>query len=272
MSLKRPSTRVTCWLTSRHSERFKRSRTNCSSPCSSASRSGTRVAGTSNSLVVRAARSKYSSLPVSIMSWFTRWSRSVRPVISSSSDSLSGLKTPISRQTSSMLFSSSRMLWGSLPRLASNWYKSRRSSSLRWIRSSRSAMMERRWASRSLREMVIAFSASNVRLNGQMRTFVPGANTADCPPNTSSSPTMQLFRPMFSSCSLPSAARTTACCRETSGLCRQTVFDGSRPMVTSESVASTMLRRLSLTLLNQIFIGRLCGCGESPPRCGNSSL
>ena len=69
-----------------------------------------------------------------------------------------------------------------------------------------------------------------------MRTFVPGANMADCPPKTSSSPTMQLFRPMFSSCSLPSVARTTACCRETSGLCRQTRFEGSRPIVITGSV------------------------------------
>ena len=41
------------------------------------------MAGTSNSLLVSAARSKYSSPPVSIISWLTRWSRSIRPVISS---------------------------------------------------------------------------------------------------------------------------------------------------------------------------------------------
>ena len=58
-------------------------------------------------LVARSARPGRSTprVPVSMMSWLTRWSRSVRPVISSSSASFSGPKTFSSRQTSSMLFS-----------------------------------------------------------------------------------------------------------------------------------------------------------------------
>ena len=51
---------------------------------------------------------------------------------------------------------------GSLPWLVSNSYRSSRSSSFLWIRSSRSAMIDRRWASSSPRLTVVAVSASKV--------------------------------------------------------------------------------------------------------------
>ena len=69
-----------------------------------------------------------------------------------------------------------------------------------------------------------------------MRTLVPGSKAAVWPPSTSSSPTTQLFSPTFSSNSLPSATRTTAWRRETSGLSSTTPLAGSRPMVTSAVV------------------------------------
>ena len=42
-------------------------------------------------------------------------------------------------------------------------------------------MIERRWASSSLRLTVTAFSASKVSVKGQMRTFVPGLEDARLP-------------------------------------------------------------------------------------------
>jgi len=90
------------------------------------------------------------------------------------------------------------------------------------MRSSRPATIERRWPSSSARVMTGAFSASKVSVKGQMRTFVPGSNTTDWPPSTSSSPTTQLFSPTFSRQSRPSSRRTRAWRRETSGLASTT--------------------------------------------------
>ena len=53
---------VTCWLTSRHSPRFSRCADELQEAVQFGSRSGTSVAGTSNSFDVSAARSKYSSV------------------------------------------------------------------------------------------------------------------------------------------------------------------------------------------------------------------
>ena len=97
-----------------------------------------------------------------------------------------------------------------------------------------------------------------LRLEGERKGPDPhlGAGVEDgrLPPETSTSPTTQLFRPTFSSWSWPLRSRTTAWCRETSGLARTTVLDGSRPIVTSCAATSTIDRRLSLILLNQIFM------------------
>ena len=65
-------------------------------------------------------------------------------------------------------------------------------------------MIERRCDSRSARLTVAAFSASKVSVNGQIRTLAPGSKTAVCAPETSTSPTTQLFRPTFSRWSFPS--------------------------------------------------------------------
>ena len=54
-------------------------------------------------------------------------------------------------------------------------------------------------------------------------------------------------------------SRTTACRRETSGLCSTTLLPGSRPMRDLGSGHVDHERRLSLILLYQIFMGRGTG-------------
>ena len=54
--------------------------------------------------------------------------------------------------------------------------------------SSRSAMIERRWLSRSARVIAAGLSASKESVYGQIRTRCPAENSIDSPPSTSVSP------------------------------------------------------------------------------------
>ncbi len=143
--------------------------------------------------------------------------------------------------------------------------RSSRSSSNRWIRCSRFAITFRTWLSNSLRLTCGTVSNSKLNVYGQMRTGMPLSNVTVSPTPTSVSPIMQIFSPTLSSSKCEPLRRTMACFRETRGLSSTSMFEGSRPMVTSISTGSPlaslsstskMERRLSLILLNQIFTMR----------------
>ena len=109
--------------------------------------------------------------------------------------------------------------------------------------------------------MAAAFSASKVSVKGQMRTLVPGSNTAVCAARDLLVAHHATIEPhVLQHAACRRSSRTTACCRETSGLCSTTVLAGSRPMVTSAASTSTSERRLSLILLNQTFTGQWAVC------------
>ena len=176
-------------------------------------------------------------------------------MISSSRGSFSAPKTPISRQTSSMLFSRSRMLCGVAAAVGLELVEVEPLQQL--------AVDAQLQVGHDRAEMGFQLAAGDggglLGLEGQRvgpdadlgarLEHAPSARPAPPrrPPRNYSG-----RRSPVAACRRP--ARTTACCRETSGLCRHTVLAGSRPMVTSASATSTTMRRLSLILLNQIFM------------------